>query len=317
MLYVIAGATASGKTAVAIELARLTNGEVISADSMQVYRGLDIGTAKPTRDERAGIPHHLLDVVNPDEAFSVAQYQAMANAAIADIRTRGRTPILAGGTGFYINAVVYETAFAGEVGETQSHKTAHENTLRDQYAALAIEKGAAYLHDLLTARDPAAAQAVHANNIKRVARALAFCETNGTLFSTHNALQRSKRTLALPPDTRFIVLTHPRDALYDRINARTDHMLHSGFVQEVQGLLAAGYSPGLPAMQAIGYREVVRAIQHGIDPQSTYVRDEIAQATRRYAKRQTTWFNNSSPHAVYVDASSGDAPTIAQNIVNI
>jgi len=310
VLYVVAGATASGKTAVAIELARLTNGEVISADSMQVYRGLDIGTAKPTTEERGEIAHHLLDVVDPSEPFSAAQYQVLANAAIADIRARGRTPILAGGTGFYINAVVYGTEFAME-----QNRAADENTLREQFAAMAAENGVTYLHNLLTARDPAAAAAVHPNNIKRVARALAFCEAHDTLFSAYNESQRGKRVQTLPPDTRFIVLTHPRDALYARINARTDVMLRSGFVQEVQGLLAAGYSPELPAMQAIGYREVVRAIQAGIDPQGAFVRDEIAQATRRYAKRQTTWFNNSSPHAVYVDASSGDVQIIAQNIL--
>ena len=313
MLYVIAGATASGKTAVAIELARLTDGEVVSADSMQVYRGLDIGTAKPTLEERGDIPHHLLDVVDPNESFSAAQYQSMANAAISDIRARGRTPILAGGTGFYINSVVYGTEFAGE----ESVQNAAENTLREQYATLAMEKGAEHLHQRLTERDPAAAQAIHPNNIKRVARALAFCEVTDTLFSAHNSDQRGKRNQSPPPDVRFVVLTHPRDALYARINTRTDQMFCSGFVQEVQDLLAAGYAPDLPAMQAIGYREVTRAIHAGIDPQSQLVRDEIAQATRRYAKRQTTWFNNSSPHAVYVDASSGGAPSIAHKILHI
>ena len=292
----------------AIELARLTGGEIISADSVQVYRRMDIGTAKPTLEERGEISHHLLDVVAPNEPFSAAQYQALANAAIADIHARGRMPILAGGTGFYINAVVYGTEFAGEQG-------AAENALRDQFATQAAENGAQYLHDLLAMRDAAAAAAIHPNNIKRVARALAFVEINGTLFSSHNDAQRSKRTHTLPPDTRFILLTHPRDALYARINARTNAMFRNGFVQEVQGLLAAGFSPDLPAMQAIGYREVTRAIQSGMDPQSALVRSEIAQATRRYAKRQTTWFNNSSPHAVYVDASCGDAKSIAHKIL--
>ncbi|MCL2189473.1 MAG: tRNA (adenosine(37)-N6)-dimethylallyltransferase MiaA [Defluviitaleaceae bacterium] len=300
MLYVIAGATASGKSAVAVALAQKINGEIINADSMQVYKGMDIGTAKPTLDERGSVPHHLLDIVRPDEPFSVALFKELAKEKISQILARGSVPILVGGTGFYINAVVYDTDFS-QGGETD------DTTLRAQYTALAAEKGANHVHEMLTRRDPQAAQGIHPQNIKRVARALAFCESTGTLFSLHNAIQREKKTTSLPADTHFFVLDMPREQLYARINARTNVMLSAGLEQEAANLLAAGYAAHLPAMQSIGYKEVLQNAQP--------LHEHIAQSTRRYAKRQLTWFRNSAPHAIWIDASGGCADEIAKKIL--
>jgi tRNA dimethylallyltransferase len=286
MLYVIAGATASGKTAAAIHLAKRVNGEIINADSMQVYIGMDIGTAKPTLEEREGIPHHLIDMIKPDEPFCAAQYQALAKAAIADIQQRGKVPILTGGTGFYINAVVYDTDFS------QGEKD--DNALRNHYEQTVAEKGASYVYALLQKRDPQAAEKIHPHNIQRVIRALAFCESTGTLFSQHNARQKEKRQ-AFSLDTRFYVLDIPRDILYARINKRTHAMLNAGWEAEVKDLLQKGYSPSLPAMQAIGYKEILSGIPSSLLP------EKIAQSTRHYAKRQITWFKNSAPHAQWVE----------------
>lgn len=273
---------------------------------MQVYKGMDIGTAKPTLEERGDIPHHLLDVVNPDEPFSAARYQSLARAAITDIRARGRTPILAGGTGFYINAVVYDTDFLREMGDNTA--------LRDFYANLAVEKSAHHIHKLLEDCDPQAAAAIHPNNIKRVARALAFCESTGTLFSVYNETQRERKKQAMPPDVSFTVLDMPRIALYDRINIRTKSMFAAGLVQEVADLLAAGYSPDLTAMQGIGYKETAEMLNGGLDLPGT--KNKIAQNTRRYAKRQLTWFRHNAPHAKWLDASYGGAEGIARQIAN-
>jgi tRNA dimethylallyltransferase len=270
---------------------------------MQVYRGLDIGTAKPTVEERQGIPHHLLDIVAPDAPFSVAVYQRLALEKIADIQRRGSVPILVGGTGFYINAVVYNTDF--------SAGTVDDMPLRDYYTKLAGERGAAFVHNMLSQRDPLAALGVHPSNIKRVARALAFIESTGTLFSAYNDEQRRKKGL-LPNDIHFFVLDMPRDVLYSRINARTRVMLDAGFTREVAQLLDAGYAPHLPAMQSIGYKEVVHHLQCGGDPLA--LEAAITQSTRRYAKRQLTWFRNSTPHAQWVDASSANIENIVRQI---
>ena len=298
MLYIIAGATASGKTAVAIALAHKIKGEIINADSMQIYRGMNIGTAKPDMAEREGIPHHLLDIVNPDEPFSVALYQKMAQEKIREIQGRGSVPILVGGTGFYINAVVYNTDF--------SPQNEDDTPLRNQYLHMATEKGASYIHDLLAARDPQAAREIHSSNIKRVARALAFVETTGALFSSHNAAQKEKKLLPLPSDIHFFILDMPREKLYERINRRTEIMLNAGLEEEVAGLLQKGYSPDLPAMQAIGYKEILAQTPKEILAQT------IAQNTRHYAKRQLTWFRNSTPHARWINADDS-----AENIAEI
>jgi tRNA dimethylallyltransferase len=278
---------------------------------MQVYKGMDIGTAKPTEAERGDVPHHLLDVALPSEAFSAARYQLLARGAIAEIRARGRVPILAGGTGFYINAVVYGTEFAGEEEK--------DSEMRSRFMALAAEKGAAYLHGLLAGLDPEAAAAIHPNNIKRVARALAFCQSTGTRFSAHNTAQREKKeraAISAYGPVSFTVLTLPRPLLYDRINGRVREMLAAGLIQEVAALLAAGYSPDLPAMQGIGYKETAAFLTGAHSPAGD-IASAIAQATRRYAKRQLTWFRHGAPHARWLDVSSKSAEEAAKEILTV
>ena len=303
-LYVIAGPTASGKTAVAVELAKLINGEVVSADSMQVYKGMDIGTAKPSLAEMEGIPHHLIDVIMPDESFSVAEYQKLANAAIQDIRARKKVPILAGGTGFYINAVIYETEFS-------QGSSAAEDALRQQYTAIAQEKGADFLHEKLCQIDPAAAKAIHPNNIKRVARALSYCETTGQLFSAHNAREKSKH---LPlPNTIIYTLNHSRETLYHRINARTIMMWKAGLPNEVRKLLLQGYHLGLAAMQGIGYKETIKFLNAEFTEKEVIA--AIQQSTRHYAKRQETWFRHQSPDARPIFAEGKTAHALACGIL--
>jgi len=284
-LKIIAGATASGKTSAAVQLAQKIDGEVASADSMQVYRHMNIGTAKPTKAEMGGIPHHLLDVVDPSEPFSVAEYQTLAVAAIKDIQARGKTAILAGGTGFYINAVLNGVDFSTVVHE-------NEFALRKHFTEVAKEKGAEYLHSLLAEKDPVHAAIIHANNVKRVARALAYCESTGKLFSEYNARQKTRQPLF---HADFYVISMPRETLYSRINARTLAMFEGGLEGEVRGLLKQGYHEALAPMQGIGYKEVIKFLKN------EYTKDEtisaIQQSTRNYAKRQETWFRHQAPTA--------------------
>ena len=240
-LCIIAGPTASGKTAFAIKKAQQINGEIISADSMQVYKHMNIGTAKPTVEEMEGVPHHLLDVAMPSQNFSVADYTALANIAIQDILSRGKTPILAGGTGFYINAIIRGTSF--EPGQNNEHQ--QEALLREEYTKLAQEQGAEVVHQKLQELDPKYASLVHPNNIKKVARAISFCLTTGKLFSKHNEQQRAE---VAKYDLDFFVLNMDREALYSRINSRVLTMWDMGLTKEVEWLLAQGFGKTLPAM---------------------------------------------------------------------
>jgi tRNA dimethylallyltransferase len=302
-IFIIAGATASGKTAAAVELAKLVDGEVISADSMQIYRGMDIGTAKPTEAEKQGIPHHLLDIADPDEQFSAALFQAKAREKIAEIFSRKKVPIIAGGTGFYINAVLYGAEFSAE--------NERENLLREEFAALAREQGAEALHEKLAAADPTYAATIHANNVKRVARALAFVEATGLLFSSHNAEQKNCRTPQF--DATFCVLDVPRKVLYSRINTRTHAMLEAGLVEEVKILLAKNYNKTLATMLGIGYKEIVQFLHGEISLEEATA--AIQQSTRRYAKRQETWFRNQTPEAARIFADGKTAQQIAEEIM--
>jgi tRNA dimethylallyltransferase len=270
-LYVIAGPTACGKTAAAVALAHRLSGEIISADSMQVYRYMDIGTAKPAMEERQNIPHHLIDIINPDESFSVAQYQRKAMEAIEQIHRSGHVPILAGGTGFYSNAVIYGNDF--------SQPDDREN----RQELMRLETG--QLFRLLQEADPAAAEAIHPHNKKRAARALSYYQTTGQRISEHNASQKGNPLLY---DTVFVVLHGDRRALYERINQRTLSMVERGLEEEVRGLLNAGYHAGLASMQGIGYNEMAGYIRGEYDLSEAV--QMIQRATRQYAKRQLTWF---------------------------
>ncbi|MCL2527551.1 MAG: tRNA (adenosine(37)-N6)-dimethylallyltransferase MiaA [Defluviitaleaceae bacterium] len=299
-ICVVAGPTASGKTAVAVELAKLIGGEVISADSMQIYKGMDIGTAKPTAGERDNIPHHMIDIVNPDELYSAALYQKQTRDVINDVLARNRVPILCGGTGFYINAVLRDIDFAQD-GDA--------DPLRGYFSEIAAQKGLEYMHNLLQEIDPVAAEAIHPNNVKRVVRALSYCKETGQLFSQYNQTQKKQPDVY---EAAFCCLKMDRELLYQRINQRVINMFAAGLEEEVAGLLAQGYGPSLVSMQGIGYKETVHFLQGGCTREEMV--NIIQQNSRHYAKRQETWFRNQTPHAIYLQTSGGDAKEIAQEM---
>ena len=286
-IFVVAGPTASGKTAVSIELAKFLGGEVISADSMQVYRGMDIGTAKPTMEERADIPHHMIDIVDPDVAYSVALFQRQAREVIAEVISRGKVPIVCGGTGFYINALLRDVRFGA--------------------AEMDLPPGDYY--EELKAADPAAAEAIHPNNIKRVTRALSYIRATGQLFSEYNAAQKEQPWLY---DAVFCYLDISRPVLYERINRRVLDMFNAGLLEEVAGLLAKGYHSGLVSMQGIGYKETIRYLQNELSLEDTVAL--IQQNSRKYAKRQVTWFKHQVPGAIQIPAENCPTTKIASTI---
>lgn len=277
-VYVIAGPTASGKTAYGIHMAKELGGEVISADSMQVYQGMDIGTATPTPAEMDGIPHHMLSIVSPREDFSVKEYTAQATQVIQAVLDRGKTPIIVGGTGFYINALIKGTSF---------EENPEDMAVREQYLKLAETHGVEFVHQKLQAIDPAYAKDLHPNNVKKVVRAIAFYETTGTPLSAHNASQKAD---GFKYDVDFKVIAPPREVLYARIDQRVIHMWEDGLVGEVEALLAQEVSPHATAMQAIGYKEVVAYINGTATKADTIA--QIQQASRNYGKRQETWFRH-------------------------
>ncbi len=275
-VIVIAGPTASGKTDLAIELALRVNGEIVSADSMQIYREMNIGTAKPDMAERKGVPHHLIDVVNPDEEYSVARFQQDAKAALDDIIKRGKVPIVAGGTGLYINALVYNLTFSETITNWE---------YRARLQSLAEKEGPEALHALLMKVDPKSGEAIHPNNVKRVIRALEVYETTGKPISEH---KEESRREAPPYDYRIFGIELDRDVLYSRIEQRVDKMMAKGLYQEVEGILRKGYSPDLISLQGIGYKEIIQAIEGKCTLAEAVER--IKMGTRHLAKRQLTWF---------------------------
>ena len=272
----IAGPTASGKTALAIALAKEVGGEIISADSMQIYRNMDIGTAKPSLEEREGVPHHLIDIIEPDAPFSVVHFKERAEACIKAVLSRGRIPIIAGGTGLYINALAYNLTFSESTGN---------EAFRKEMQALALEKGSIFLYEKLKDVDPKGALAIHPNNVVRVIRALEVYEATQRPISEH----REESRLVPPPyDYRLFALTLDRTVLYDRIEHRVDIMIEKGLFEEVRKLLNAGFSPELQSMQAIGYKECIAALENQISKEEAIA--AIKLGTRHYAKRQITWF---------------------------
>ena len=275
-VVVIAGPTASGKTDLAINLALETDGEVISADSMQIYRYMNIGTAKPSKEEMKGIPHHMIDIVNPDESYSVALYKKDAENCIRDILSRGKLPIVAGGTGLYINSLIYNIKFS---------ETVTDEEFRKSMQRIAETEGPEVLHEMLRKVDPESAEKIHANNVKRVIRALEVYKYTKKPISQH---QKESRTE--PPEYRYLVfiLDMDREKLYDRINKRVDKMLENGLVDEVKRLLEMGYKPGSTALQGLGYKEIIRYLNNEL-PFDEAIRI-LKRDTRHYAKRQLTWF---------------------------
>ncbi len=274
-ILVVCGPTASGKTAMGVELALLTGGEVVSADSMQIYRGMDVGTAKPTPEECRGVPHHMLDVADPAEDWSVARYVEAATLCVEDILARGKRPIVVGGTGMYIDHLVAGRTFAPFTGRWRE-------TLRDRVRQEGIQTVYAQLQEI----DPERAGRLHVNDEKRILRALEVFYETGETITAHD-----RRTAALPPRYRAAYLGlnfTQRGDLWERIDRRVDQMQQQGLVEEVRGLLHAGVPAGCTAMQAIGYKELTAAVG-GAVPLETAL-EEVKLRSRQYAKRQLTWF---------------------------
>ena len=276
-LIIIAGPTACGKTGVSVELAKMIGGEIISADSMQVYKYMDIGTAKISRDEMQGIKHYLVDELYPDEDFSVAVFKNKAKEYISQVHQNGNIPILVGGTGFYINAVLYDNDFDDNKAD---------NTVRENLREYIEKNGADALYERLKAVDPDACNTIHKNNTKRVIRALEFYETTGKRISEHNRLEREKEPYY---DSKFFVLNMDRKKLYERIDKRIDLMLADGLIDEVK-MLYGRYDSSLVSMQGLGYKEIIAYLKGECTlDEAVYI---LKRDTRHFAKRQLTWFRH-------------------------
>ena len=298
-LIIIAGPTAVGKTALSVALAKRIGGEIVSADSMQVYRGMDIGTAKVTKEETCGVPHHLIDVLDPKDPFNVMTFRSMVKDAIRGIASRGSVPVLVGGTGFYIQSVLYDVQF---------EEDASSEELRKELEQEADVLGAEKMHERLRALDPDAAEAIHPNNIKRVVRALEYCLSTGRKISVHNREQRERTS---PYSFLFYVLTMDRAALYQRIDLRVDQMMEQGLLAEVKRLRDEGVTSDMVSMQGLGYRQIFDYLE-GIATLEEAV-ERIKRETRHFAKRQLTWFRR-EPDARWINVSEygGDRKKILE-----
>ena len=276
-LIILTGPTAVGKTKLSIALAKAVNGEIISADSMQVYKRMTIGTAKILPEEMQGVPHHLIDILEPEEEFNVVLFAKLAKKAIKHCRTHGKIPILVGGTGFYIQAVLYDIDFT---------ENDDDKTYREELERIAALEGAELLHERLKQVDAKAAMEIHPNNVKRVIRALEFYEkSGGQKISEHNEEQKQKKS---PYNFAYFVLNDDRERVYDRINHRVDLMLEQGLVEEVQALLNDKVPVNSVSMQGLGYKEIVAYLQGECTlEEAVYI---LKRDTRHFAKRQITWF---------------------------
>ena len=309
-IVIICGPTACGKSAVSINLAQLIGGEIISADSMQIYKYMDIGTAKVTNAEMAGIPHYLIDELYPNDEYNIAVFKNRAAELITDIQSRSKVPIICGGTGFYINALLYNLDF------DKNHDKNAE--YRREMEAIAHCEGAARLHEMLREVDLAAAEAIDVNNVKRIIRALEYYKVHGAPISQHNAAQLEKR--AKPAyNAKVVVLHAARHLLYERINRRVDEMAANGLIAEVASLLDMGYSADLVSLQGLGYKEIAKYINGEYDLETAL--NAVKQGTRRFAKRQITWFKHQLPGAIWLDiddfaGASDIAATIQKSCEN-
>ncbi len=275
-LIILTGPTAVGKTDLSLRLARRIGGEIISADSMQVYRHMDIGSAKIMPQEMEGIPHHLIDVLEPSESFHVVRFQQMAKEAMNAIYANGHIPIVTGGTGFYIQALLYDIDF---------EDTCEDTSYREMLEKLAEEKGDEELHRMVADVDPASAEAIHCHNRKRLIRALEYYHLTGKRISEHNEQERQRSS---PYDFSYFVLNRNRAVLYDRINRRVDQMMDAGLVEEVRRLKEMGYDRSYVSMQGIGYKELLAWLDGELSLEDTV--ELIKKDTRHFAKRQLTWF---------------------------
>lgn len=274
---ILSGPTAVGKTKLSIDLAKAIGGEIISADSMQVYKQMNIGTAKISVREMEGVRHHLIDVAEPSEDFNICRFQSEAKAAANDIWARGNIPIITGGTGFYIQSFLYDIDFKTEQEDKSS--------VREELEMIYKEKGADYLHFLLTKVDPKAANSIHKNNVKRVIRAIEYFRINNARISDHNEEMSQRQS---PYNYAYFVLNCNRDTLYKRIEKRIDIMIQDGLVDEVRSLKAQGYDRSYVSMQALGYKEILDYLDGYISLEEAV--DILKRDTRRFAKRQLTWF---------------------------
>ena len=275
-LIVVAGPTASGKTSLSIQLAKQLNTEIISADSMQIYRYMDVGSAKPTAEEMDGVVHHLIDEVSPFEEFSLKQYTDLAKKAIEEIQSKGKIPIIVGGTGLFINSVIDNIAFS---------ETENDENIRRELNQYAKKNGNQALHKILEEIDYDSAEKIHYNDVKRTVRAIEVFRTTGVPMSEH--IRRSKM-LPSPYDLFYIGLTMDRTVLYEKINQRVDRMMENGLQEEVKKLLSMGLDDSYQSMQGIGYKELIWCLQDRMPLEKAI--EMIKQESRRYAKRQLTWF---------------------------
>ena len=299
-LIVIAGPTACGKTDLSINLAEKIGGEIISGDSMQVYKLMDIGTAKPTAEETRGIPHFLIDEIYPDEEYNVMIFQKKAKEYMKGIYDRGHIPIIVGGTGFYINALVYDNDFTEE----------ESSSIRDELYRIAETEGKEKLHDMLADIDVEYAKSIHPNNVKRVARAIEYYRLTGEKMSEHNKSAKEKES---PYNTAFFVLNMDRQNLYERIDMRVDIMMENGLENEVRKLIDMGYSPELVSMQGLGYKEFIPYFNGEISLEKAV--DDIKKYTRHFAKRQLTWFRRQT-EGIWIDMTGGDKEKALSQIIN-
>lgn len=290
-VLVICGATATGKTALAAECAKLLGSAVISADSQLVYKGLDIGTAKPTKEEMLGVPHYMIDVAGSEAEYSVSDYRDAALPILNELISQGKVPVICGGTGFYINSLLFDYSYGGVPANEE---------VRKKYENLAAERGKEYVYDILKEKDGASAAKLHPNDLKRVIRALEIAESGIKKSDIDDGSLPRFSYLAVAAD-------FPREQLYARINERVDKMFEAGLVDEVQGLLARGIDENCRCMQAIGYKEVLEGLKNGYS-QST-MRDIIKQNTRRYAKRQITFFKK-LPNLVWLPPEEATAEKV-------
>lgn len=292
-LIIISGPTAVGKTSLSIELAKKIGGSIISADSMQVYKGMDIGTAKITIEERQAIPHYLIDILEPSEDFNIVSFKELANASIEEIRKFGRIPIIVGGTGFYIQSVLYDIDFT-------EHDDDYE--YRRELTELINEHGGGYVHKMLEDCDPKAAQIIHFNDHKRMIRALEYYRQTGLPISEHNKGEQNKES---PFDFCYFVLTDDRKRIYNRINERVDEMIDAGLVDEVKGLLSGKVTPENISMQGIGYKEIISYLEGVMSLDESI--ELIKKNSRHYAKRQLTWFKREK-NAIFIDKRYDNDP---------
>lgn len=288
-LIILAGPTASGKTSLSIDLAKRLNGEIISADSMQVYKYMDVGTAKISGGEMCGIKHHLIDVLDPKEDFNIVKFQNMVKTVIKEITKRGHLPIIVGGTGFYIQSIIYDIDF-----DNEEDNTSIREELEREYESL----GADYMYERLKKIDSISAQNIHKNNKKRIIRAIEYFMINNAPISSHNETQRNKIS---PYDFRFFVLNPPRNILYKRINQRVDIMVEKGLLKEVKSLKQMGLSKHNISMQGIGYKEIIEYLEGDVSLETAI--ENIKQNTRHMAKRQVTWFKREKD-VIYIDPYS-------------